>query len=80
MKQDILILVKGPIDDLDDTTLIGEKEYSKYFAEQHRKFCLRSGDNGVNSDIFVNDVEIYKFKVKYSEINAALLCFKRFFS
>ena len=29
---------------------------------------------GVNSYIFVNGVEIYKFKGKYSEINAAPLC------
>ena len=29
---------------------------------------------GVNSYIFVNGVEIYKFKAKYSEINAAPLC------
>ena len=28
----------------------------------------------MNSYIFVNDVEIYKFKARDSEINAALLC------
>ena len=28
----------------------------------------------MNSYIFVNDVEIYKFKTKDSEINAAPLC------
>ena len=30
--------------------------------------------NGVNSYIFVNDVEIFKFKAKDSEINATPLC------
>ena len=35
------------------------------------KFCLSLHYNGVNSYIFVNDVEIYKFKAKDSEINAA---------
>ena len=30
--------------------------------------------NGINSYIFVNGVEIYKFKSKYSEINAVSLC------
>ena len=29
---------------------------------------------GINSYIFVNGVEIYKFKSKYSEINAVSLC------
>ena len=29
----------------------------------------------MNSSIFVNDVEIYKFKAKDSEINAVPLCF-----
>ena len=29
---------------------------------------------GVNSYVFVNGVEIYKFKAKYSEINAAPFC------
>ena len=28
----------------------------------------------VNSYLSVNDVEIYKFKAKYSEINVTLLC------
>ena len=30
--------------------------------------------NGLNSYLFVNCVEIYKFKSKYVEINAGLLC------
>ena len=30
--------------------------------------------HGVNSCIFVNGVETYKFKQKHSEINAAMLC------
>ena len=30
----------------------------------------------VNSYLFVNGVEIYKFKAKNSEINAALLCLR----
>ena len=30
--------------------------------------------NGVNSNLFVDVVKIYKFKVKGSDINAALLC------
>ena len=73
-KKDILILGKGPTDGLDDTTLTAEKEYSINFTEQQKKFCLSLHYNGVNSYIFVNSVEIYKFKAKDSEINAAPLC------
>ena len=35
VKKDILILVKGPSQGLDDTTLTAEKEYSINFNEQH---------------------------------------------
>ena len=39
-----------------------------------KKFCFSLHCNGVNSYLFVNDVEIYKFKTKDSEINAGSLC------
>ena len=42
------------------------------------KFCLSLHYNGVNSYIFVNDVEIYKLKAKDSEINAAPICLGNF--
>ena len=38
------------------------------------KFCLRLHYNGVNSYLFVNGAEIYKFKAKDSEIVATPLC------
>ena len=59
---------------LDDTALAAEKESAVNFTQQQKKFCLRLHYNGVNSYIFVNAVEIYKFKAKDSEINAAPLC------
>ena len=59
--------------ELDDTTLTAEKGCPIYFTEQQKKFCLILHDNGISSYIFVNGVEIYKFKAKDSEINAALL-------
>ena len=43
------------------------------FTEQQNKFCLSLPYNGVNSYLFVNDVEIYKLKAKDSGINAAPL-------
>ena len=81
-KKDILILDKGPKDGLDDTTLTAEKEYSINFIEQQENFYLSLHYNGAISYIFVNGVEIYKFKAKTSEINVGPLslgqCFNRF--
>ena len=57
-----MIFSEGTTDDLDDTTLTAEKEYLINFPEKKIKSC-----------IFVNDVEIYKFKEEDSEGNAALL-------
>ena len=44
------------------------------FSKQHKKFCLSLHCNGVNIYLFVNGVEIYKFKAKDSKNNAAPLC------
>ena len=43
--------------------------YSVNFTVTKNKFC-----NGVNSFLFVNGTEIYKFKAKDSEIVATPLC------
>ena len=67
-KKDIFILDKSPTNGLDNTTLSAEKEYSINFTEQQRKFCLSLHFNAMNSYIFVNDVEIHKFKAKDSKI------------
>ena len=48
--------------------------YSINFTVTKRKFCLRLHYNGANSYLFVNGIEIYKFKAKDSEIVACLLC------
>ena len=69
-----MVFVKGPTDGLDDTTLTAEKEYSINFTEQGKKFFLTLDYNEMNSYTFVNGVEIYKFKARDSEINAAPLC------
>ena len=72
-KKDILILAKVPTQRLDDTTLTAEAEYAINFSEQKNKFCQSLKYNEVNSFIFANGVEIYKFKAKDSEINAVPL-------
>ena len=71
-KKDILIL--GAIDSSDDTSLAAEEEYYVNFTRQQKKFCVSFHYNGVNSCIFANGFETYKFKAKDSEINAAPLC------
>ena len=51
-----------------------EKNYSVSFTESKKKFYLNLHSNGANSYLFVNGVEIIKFKAKDSEINAIPLC------
>ena len=59
-KNDISILGKGPTDGLDSSsTLTTDKEHCINFTEQEKKFLHY---NGSNSYIFVNSIEIYKFK------------------
>ena len=48
--------------------------YSINFTLTKKKFCLSLHYNGANSYLFVNDIEIYKFKAKDSEIVAKPLC------
>ena len=66
-QKDILILGKGPTQGLEHT-LSAEKMYSINFSENNKKFCLSLHCNGTNSYLFVNGIEIYKFKVKDSEV------------
>ena len=72
-KKDILILGVGPTQELEHT-LIAEKMYSINFTVTNVQFCLRLHYNGANSYLFVNGIEIYKFKAKDSEIVASPLC------
>ena len=73
-KKDILILGFGPTQELDDTTLTAEGQYSINFSRSNTKFCLSSDYNGSNSFLFVNATKIYQFKVKDSEIKKYPLC------
>ena len=45
---------KGPIDELDDTTVTAEAEYSIIFIEQKKKFWLSLNFNESNNYLFVN--------------------------
>ena len=72
-KKDILLLGKGSTKGLEHT-LTTEKIYSINFTVTKKKFCLILHFNVANSYLFVNGIEIYKFKAKYSEIMASPLC------
>ena len=50
------------------------KNVLNYFSVTRKKFCLSLHYNRVNSYLFVNGTEIYKFKAKDSEIVASPLC------
>ena len=48
--------------------------YSINVTVTNKKFCLSLHYNGENSYLFVNGIEIYKFKAKDSKIIATSLC------
>ena len=72
--KDILILGKGPTQELGENSLTAEKIYSVNFTDNGDKYCLSLHCNGANSYLFVNGKEIIKFKAKDSEIVATPLC------
>ena len=77
-KKDILIPGKGPTQGLGEHSLTAEKMYSICFSATGRRFCLSLHYNGTNSYLFVNGVEIIKFKAKDSEIIPNGLCLGNF--
>ena len=72
--KDILIFGKGPTQGLREHSLTAEKMYSINFNKNNIKVCLSLHNNGANSYLFVNGIEIIKFKAKGSEIVASPLC------
>ena len=63
-KIDILILGKDPTQGLEEHSLTAEKIYLINFSATKRRFCLSLHYNRTNSYLFVNGVEIIKFKAK----------------
>ena len=72
-KKDILVLGKGLTQGLEHT-LTAKKMYSINFTLTRKKFCLNLYYNGVNSYLFVNGTELYKFKAKDSEVFVGPIC------
>ena len=65
-KKDILVLGRGPMQGL-ESTLTAEKMYSIKFTITKNKFCLSLHYNGGNSYLFVNGIEVIKFKAKFQQ-------------
>ena len=72
--KDNLILGKGPTQGLGEHSLTAEKMYSVNFTDNGDKYCLSLHYNGASSYLFVNGVEIIKFKAKDSNVIATPLC------
>ena len=72
-KKYILILGNGSTQGLEHA-LSAEKMYTINFTEHNKKFCLSLHHYVANSYLFVNGVEIIKFKAKDSGIIATPLC------
>ena len=72
-KKDILVLELEPTQGLEHT-LTAEKMCAINFTVTRKKFCLSLHYNGVNSYLFVNGIEIYKFNAKDSKVVATPLC------
>ena len=56
------------------TKIYAEKLHSINFTEKNQKICLSLHYNGENSYLFVNGIEIHKFKTKDSDIVLSPLC------
>ena len=72
--RNILVLGKGSLQGIDNTTVYAEKMYSINCAKANTKFCLSLHYNGDDSYLFVNGKEIIKFKAKDSKIVPYPLC------
>ena len=83
-KKEILILGKGLTQGLGQHSLTSEKMYSIKFTMTRKKFCLSLHYNGANCCLFVNGIEIIKFKAKrlWACSNFIMLrkCLKKLFS
>ena len=73
--QSVLVLGRGLIQKINDTTTYAEKMYSPNFTVDNKIFSLSLHYNGENSYFFVNGKEATKFKAKNSELIKYPMCF-----
>ena len=70
--KDVLVLGRGLIQKIDDTTIHVERMYSPNFTIANKTFCLSLNYNGDYSYLFVNGKEVIKFKVKNQSLSGKL--------
>ena len=68
--KNMLVLGRGFIQKIDDTTIYAEQMYAPNFSAENKTFCLSLHYNGDNSYLFVNGKKVIQFKAKDSEIKA----------
>ena len=66
--KDFLVLGRGPIQKIDDTTTYAEKMYSPNFTTANKTFCLSQHYNGDDSYLFINSKKVLKFKAKKQSV------------
>ena len=76
IKEDILILGKGPAQGLDDTTLTVEAKYSINYTEQGKKFVWVFITMEATVIFLLMLQKIHQIRAKYSEIIACPLCLR----
>ena len=70
----ILVLGKDFIQGINGITIYAEQMYAPNFTASGKKVCLNLHYNGDNTDLFVNNKQIVRFKAADSEIIAQRLC------
>ena len=70
--KDVLVLGRGLIQKIDDTTIYAEKMYSPNFTIGNKTFCLSLHYNGDDSYLFANGKEVIKFKAKNLSVTEKL--------
>ena len=70
--KDVLVLVQGLIQKIDDTTIYAEKMYSPNFTIANKTFCLSLHYNGHDSYLFAMGKEVIKFKAKNQSVSGKL--------
>ena len=74
----ILIVGKGPTQEIYGTTFTAEAVYPINFTQSGKRFVWSLRYNRSNSFLFVNARKVYQFKAKDSEIKDYALCLGNF--
>ena len=70
----IFLMGRGPVQEIDDTTLYAEKVYGQNFIHPNKKFVLSLHYNDDNSYLFVNGKQELKLKCKTDQLVKEKLC------